>query len=76
MEDKIKYTKRPKRLVINCCGHNMCVIGGYYNNGFAIRHRFCMNCHSDAFTVQYPNADEKLIDEYTFKTLKEAYYEH
>ena len=67
MEDKIKCTKRPKRLIINCCGHNMCVIGGYYDNGFAIRHRFCMNCHNDIFTVQYTNEDEKLIDENIIK---------
>ena len=67
MEDKIKCTKRPKRLIINCCGHNMCVIGGYYDHDVTIRHRFCTNCHKTTFTVQYPNVDEKLIDENIIK---------
>lgn len=75
MKDKIKHAKRPKRLVINCCGHNMPVVGGYYDHDFVIRHRFCIYCHKTMYTVQYTNEDEKLIDEDMLKSVKEANYE-
>lgn len=75
MESKLKHTKRPKRLVIDCCNHNMCVFSGYYDNGFAIRERFCNYCHKTVYTVQYINEDEKLIDEDILKKAKEANYE-
>lgn len=67
MDNQSKPIKRPKILVINCCGHNMRVTYGKYLHEYVLRTRMCLKCFKRVHTMQYANEDEKIVDDNILK---------
>ena len=59
-----RHLKGSKRLIIECCGHNMGVAQSVNAEDLKIRYRQCKYCGRRVLTKQYVNEDEKFIKEF------------